>query len=59
MQHKACGVLAPYVVGWSNMADYSKYVCEHTLVSMLDLIGSVCLCGVHVCLYVCIHIHLF
>ena len=22
MQHKACGVLAPYVVGWSNMADY-------------------------------------
>ena len=34
MQHKACGVLAPYVVGWSDMADYSKCVCEHTLVSL-------------------------
>ena len=27
MQHKACGVLAPYLVGWSNMADYS--MCAH------------------------------
>ena len=27
----------------------------HTLVSMLDLIGSVCLCSVHVRQYVCMH----
>ena len=60
MQHKACSVLAPYVVGWSDMADYSKCVCEHTLVSLLDLIVSVCLyieyMCVCICMYVCMYI---